>query len=163
GRPSPVLEVLPRLATELRQRGNGAVGADVARDLAELLVRDIEAVGPAETEKEGVARGTRDLLRPEARQLAEALGPVDDVGAGAEVGERLQGATADAALTRRALAKDLRVGEQREAEVAPDEASARRRNCEQQLRLARQRLAFLEQPRRRAAQQVLLAQRLAEV
>ena len=52
GRAGAVLEVLPRLAAELRQRGRLRVGADVARDLADLLVRDVEAVVAAE------ARGT---------------------------------------------------------------------------------------------------------
>ena len=50
GLPRARLERLPRLAAELRERGRRGVGADVARDLAELLVRDVEAI---------LARGTR--------------------------------------------------------------------------------------------------------
>ena len=38
------LEVVPRLATELRQSGRRRVGADVARHLADLLVRNVEPV-----------------------------------------------------------------------------------------------------------------------
>ena len=159
-----VLEVVPRLAAELRQRRHGRVGADVARDLAELLVRDVEPVVAAEAEEEVVARDARDLLRLEAEQLADAVVLVHDVVAGAQVGERLQRAAADATLARRALAEDLRVGEQREPEVAPDEAAARGRDREERARRSsRQLVAVLEQPCVGAAQQVLLAQRLAAV
>jgi hypothetical protein len=42
------LEVLPRLTAELGERGRAAVGPDVAGDLAELLVRDVEPVFAAE-------------------------------------------------------------------------------------------------------------------
>ena len=42
------LEVLPRLATQLGQRGSLGVGSDVAGELAELLVRDVEPVVTAE-------------------------------------------------------------------------------------------------------------------
>src|SRR5213078_1711469 len=46
--PGARLQVLPRLAAELRERGGARVGADVARDLADLLVRDVEAIVAAE-------------------------------------------------------------------------------------------------------------------
>ena len=95
------LEQLPRLAAELRERGRARVGADVARDLADLLVRDVEPVLAAEGEQEVVARDARDLLRLEAEQLADAVVLVDDVVAGAQVGERLERAAAEAALARR--------------------------------------------------------------
>ena len=94
------LEQLPRLAAELRERGRGRVGADVARDLAELLVRDVEAVVAAEREQQVVARDAGDLLRLEAEQLADAVVLVHDVVAGAQVGERLQRATAEARARR---------------------------------------------------------------
>src|SRR5205085_4723361 len=45
---SPALQVLPGLAPELGQRWGAGIRADVARDLADLLVRDIEAVLAAE-------------------------------------------------------------------------------------------------------------------
>ncbi len=89
------LEQLPRLAAELRERGRGRVGADVARHLAELLVRDVEAVLAAEREQEVVARDAGDLLRLEAEQLPDAVVLVHDVVAGAQVGERLQRAAAE--------------------------------------------------------------------
>src|SRR5205085_9241823 len=42
------LQVLPRLAAELRQRGRARIRSDVARHLADLLVRDVEPVVAAE-------------------------------------------------------------------------------------------------------------------
>ena len=95
-----VLEVLPRLAAELRQRRRLRVGADVARDLADLLVRDVQAVLAAEGEQEVVARDAGDRLRLEAEQLPDAVVLVDDVVARAQVGERLERA-ADARGVRR--------------------------------------------------------------
>ena len=159
----PRLEQLPRLAAELRQRGRLRVGADVARHLAELLVRDVQAVLAAEREQQVVARDAGDLLRLEAEQLADAVVLVDDVVAGAEVGERLERAAADPALARDAAAEDLVVGQQHEPELAPDEAAAGRRDREQDLRLVRDRVARLEHPRLDLAQHVLGAQRLAAV
>src|SRR5262249_58941035 len=51
------LQVLPGLAPELGERGGPAVGADVARDLADLLVRDIEAVLAPQSQQQVVAWG----------------------------------------------------------------------------------------------------------
>ena len=155
------LEQLPRLAAELRQRGRLRVGADVARHLAELLVRDVQAVVAAEREQEVVARDAGDFLRLEAEELADAVILVDDVVAGAQVGERLQRAAAEAALLRHATTEDLMVGQEDEPEVAPDEAAARGRDREQHLGLVGQRLARLEQARLDAPEEVLRAQRLA--
>jgi hypothetical protein len=70
---------------------------------------------------------------------------VDDVVAGAQVGERLQRAAADAALAWRPLAEDLCVGQQDEPEVAPDEAPPRGRDGEEQLGVPRKLVARLEQ------------------
>src|SRR5207244_4015232 len=67
------LERLPRLAAELRERGRRAVGADVPRDLAELLVRDVEPILPAEGEQEIVARDAGDGVRLEPEQPADAV------------------------------------------------------------------------------------------
>ena len=155
------LEQLPGLAAELRERGRLRVGADVARDAAELLVRDVEAVVAAEREQQVVARDACDLLRLEAEQLADAVILVDDVVAGAQVGERLQRAAAEAPLPRHAAAEDLVVGQEDEAELAPDEAAPRGRDREEEARLARELVAGLEQLRLDAAQHLLRAQRLA--
>ena len=126
-------------------------------------MRDVEPVVPAESEEEVVARDARHLLRLEAEQLADTMVFVDDVVARPQVGEGLQCAAADAALARRALAEHLRVGQQHEPEVAPDESAACGGDREEDLRLARKRLPLLEHACRRATQQVLLAQRLAGV
>ena len=100
------LEQLPRLAAELRERRRLRVGADVAGDLADLLVRDVEAVLAAEREEEVVARDAGDGLRLEAEQLADAVVLVDDVVAGAQVGERLRARARRS--RRRARARRLR-------------------------------------------------------
>ena len=126
-------------------------------------MRDVEAVVAAEREQQVVARDAGDLLRLEAEQLADAVILVDDVVAGAEVGERLQRAAAEAPLARGAAPEDLVVGQEHEAEVAPDEAAARGRDREVEARLGRQLVARLEQRRLDAAQHVLRAQRLAAV
>ena len=81
------LQVVPGLAAELRERRRVRVGADVARDLADLLVRDEDAVLAAEAEQEVVARDAGDLLRLEAEQLRDPVVLVDDVVARAQVGE----------------------------------------------------------------------------
>src|SRR5205823_4630967 len=61
---------------------------------------------------------------------------------------------------RRPLAEDLRVWQQCDPEVAPDETAPCRRDGE---RGSRRHLALLEEVRRNAAQELLLAQRLAAV
>ena len=128
----PRLQVVPRLAAELRQRRRPRVGADVAADLADLLVRHVHAVVAAVGEQQVVARDARDLLGLEAEQLRDAVVLVHDVVAGAQVGEALQRAAGRGGRARRPLAEDLRVGKQREAELAPDEAAARRRDGERE-------------------------------
>src|SRR5205807_3608276 len=146
----------PRLAAELRQRGGRRVGADVARHLPDLLVRDVESIVAAEREQEVVARHAGDLLRLEAQQLADAVILVDDVVTRAQIGERLQRAGTEAAFSRRPLAEDLRVREQDEPELAPDEAAAQRGDGEHELGLARQSFAVIEDARVNTSQQVLL-------
>jgi hypothetical protein len=86
-------------------------------------VRNVEAIVSTEAEEEVVARDTRDLLRLEAEQLADAVVLVDDVVAGAQVGKRLQRSSTHTPLARRPLAEDLRVGQERQPEVAPDETA----------------------------------------
>ena len=105
------------------------VGADVARHLPDLLVRDVEPVVAAEAEEEVVARDPGDGLRLEAEQLADPVVLVDDVVAGAQVGEALQRAPDAGVGARRPLAEDLRVREEDEAEVAQDEPAPRRRTA----------------------------------
>jgi len=158
-----VLEVVPRFPAELRQRRHRVVGADVARDLPELLVRDVQAVVAAEAEEEVVARDAGDLFRLEAEQLADAVILVHDVVARTQVGEGLQRPATHAPVARRPLAEDLRVGKQDEAEVAPDEAAARGRDREEQLRLVREFLAGCKQTGVDAAEEILLAQGFAQV
>src|SRR5206468_978665 len=104
------------------------------------------------------ARDPCDLLRLEAAQLGDAVVLVDDVVAGAQVGEALQRAPGRGRRARRALSEDLRVGKERKPEVAPDEAAARGRDREDE---AARLLAGLEHMSLRAAEQSLLAQRLA--
>ena len=126
-------------------------------------MRDIEPVVAAEAEEEVVARDPGDRLRLEAEQLADAVVLVDDVVAGAQVGERLEGAAAEPTFLRHATAEDLMVREKDEPEVAPDEAAACGRDREQHLGLVGQRLSGLEQARGDAPQEILRAQRLPAV
>src|SRR6476619_398872 len=84
------LDQLPRATAELGQGGRTCVGADVARHLPDLLVRDVEAVVSLEPEPEIVARDLGDGAGLEAEELSDAVILVDDVVAGAEVGERLE-------------------------------------------------------------------------
>ena len=126
-------------------------------------MRDVQPVLAAEGELEVVARDAGDLSRLEAEQLADAVVLVDDVVARAELGERLERAAGGSCSAARAAAEDLRVGEEREAELAPDEAAARRADGEEELRLVGQLLARLDQARFDAAQEVLGPERLALV
>ena len=120
-----VLEVVPGLAAELGERRRVRVGADVAGDLADLLVWHEDAVVAAEAEQQVVARDACDLLRLEAEQLRDAVVLVDDVVARAQVGEARERAAGGGGRPRRAAAEDLRIGEERDPELTPDEAPAR--------------------------------------
>jgi hypothetical protein len=144
GLPRAALEVRPRLAAELRERGRVRVGADVAADLRQLLVRDVEAVLAAERQVEVVARDARDRLRLEREQLPDAVVLVHDVVAGTEVGEGLERAAEARVGAGRALAEDLDVRQQGDAEVAPDEAAARGAHDETESRLLGERLVVVE-------------------
>ncbi len=126
-------------------------------------MRDVEPVLAAEREEEVVARDTGDLLRLEAEQLPDAVILVDDEVAAAEVGERGERAAEPLVGARRPLAEDLRVGQQDEAELAPDEAAPRRGDREQELRLLGQVLARVEDARVGPLEQVVGAERLAGV
>src|SRR5262249_10086898 len=124
------LPVVPRLAPELRERRRARIRADVARDLADLLVRHEHAVLAAEAEEQVVARHTGDFLRLEAEKLRDAMVLVHDVVAGAEVGEARERASGGRRRAWRAPAKDLRVGQECDAELPPDEPAPRRRDDE---------------------------------
>ena len=126
-------------------------------------MRDVETIVAAKAEQEVVARNAGDFLRLEPEQLPDAVVLVHDVVAGAEIRERLQRPAAAAALARRPLAEDLRVGQEREAELAPDEAAPSRRDREDELRVVRQLLTVLDDPRLDPSKKVLLPQRFAEV
>ena len=90
-------------------------------------MRDVEPVVAAEAEEEVVARDRRHRLRLEAEQLPDPVVLVDDVIAGAEICERLKrAADARGFGTARPLAEQLRIREQGEVELAPDEAATRR-------------------------------------
>ena len=129
-RPGAILDRLPRLPAELGERRRVAVGADVARDLGDLLVRDVQPVVALEGEEQVVPRDPGDRLRLEPQQLADAVILVDDVVAGPQVGEALQRAPDPDVGPGRPLAEDLGVREEDQVEVAQDEAAPRRRDRE---------------------------------
>ena len=88
---------------------------------------------------------------------------VHDVVSGTEVGERLERA-ADPVLGPAGLAaEDLRVRQQRETEVAPDEAAAGRRDRVEELGFGGELLALFHDACVDPPEQVLVAQRLAAV
>ena len=88
------LHRLPARAAELRQRRVRAAGADVARDLRELVGGHEDLVVALVLEVEVVARDAGDGLRVEAGEARDAVVLVDDDVAGAQVGERAQRARA---------------------------------------------------------------------
>ena len=126
-------------------------------------MRDVEPVVAAEREEEVVARDAGDLLRLEAEELADAVILVDDVVADAEVGERRQRPAEPRVGARRPLAEHLRVREQDELELPPDEPAPGRRDREPHAGLARQRSAVREDRALDLPQQAALALRLAAV
>ena len=126
-------------------------------------MRDVEAVVAPEGEEEVVARDARDLLRLEAEQPPDAVVLVDDEVARPQVGEGGKRAAEAAVGARRSLAEDLRIGQQNEAELAPDEPAARGRDGEEELWLLGELLAGLEHARVGALEEVLRAQRLTGV
>ena len=88
---------------------------------------------------------------------------VDDEVAAAQVRERLERAPADTPLTRGPLTEDLRIGQQDEAEVSPDQTASRRRDGEHEPRISRQLFSCCNDTRFDAPKEVLLPQRLAEM
>ena len=118
-------------------------------------MRDVEAVLAPEGEQQVVAGDAGDLLRLEGLQAADAMVLVDDVVARAKVGEALESTPQPGISSGRTLTEDLRVGEQDEPKLTPDEAAARGRDREHELGLVGQCLAGLEQARLDPPQQVL--------
>ena len=103
------------------------------------------------------------VLRLEAEQLPDAVVLVDDVVAGAQVGERLR-ARGRGARRRgaRGVRKTCVSGSSDEPELAPDEAAPRRGDGEEQLRPPRA-ASPSSMPRLDLPQQPLGARRLAAV
>ena len=108
------------------------VGADVAGDLADLLVWDEDTVLAAEAEKQVVAGDSCDLLRLEPEQLGDPVVLVDDVVARAEIGEARERPAGRRSRPRRPPAEDLGVREKRDPELAPHEAPPRGRDGERE-------------------------------
>ncbi len=162
-RACPVLDRLPRLAAELRQRGRVTVGPHVARNLGNLLVRDVEAIVAPEGEEEVVAGDAGDRLRLEAEQLPYPVVLVHDVVSRPQVREALERPPDADVGARGPLPEDLRVREQDQVEVPEDEAAARRRDREDEAGLVRQVVPGAEHYRVQAAQHSLRPLRLAVV
>jgi hypothetical protein len=163
GRPRAALEVLPCLPAELRQRRRARISPDVARDLADLLVRDIEPVLSPEREEEVVTSDAGDGLRLEALQPSDAVILVDDVVTDAQIGEGLERAPEARVRARRSLAEDLGVREQRDPEVAPDEPATSGADEERDRRLGRELIGVVADDRLDPPQEALRAERLTLV
>ena len=119
------LERLPGLAAELGERGRARVGTDVARDLAELVVRHEQLVLAAELQLDVVAGDAGDGLDVEAQELPDAVVLVHDVIARPQVGEaRERASEAQGGRRTGAAAEDLGGGQQRETERRRDEPAA---------------------------------------
>ena len=120
--PRPRLEVVPRLAAQLGEGRRRAVRADVAADLAELLVRHVEPVVAAELQVEVVAHHARDLLGVEADEAADAVVVVHHVVARPQVAERDQRPPAADAAARRPAPEQLRGRDHRQPQPWDDDA-----------------------------------------
>ena len=125
-------------AAELVERRRAGAGADVAADLADLVVRHEDAVVAAELQQQVVARDAGDGARLDAGEVGDAVVLVDHVVAGAHVEEGGETRAADEALLARRGAQQRALADDGELEVGGDEALAQRRGEEVQ---ARRRLA----------------------
>ena len=126
GAPGARLHRVPAVAAELAQRRVRAVGADVARDLRQLVDRQEDLVRALVLEVQVVARDAGDGLGVEAREARDAVVLVHDDVAGAQVGERAQ---QPAALARRprgrlAAVDQAVLGERGQLQARRDEAVA---------------------------------------
>ena len=110
-------------------------------------MRDVQPVLAAERQIEVVARDTGHLLRLEAEQLADAVVLVDHVVADPQVGEARERPAEPPVRPRGPLAEDLRVRQQHETQLAPDEPAARRCDREAQRGVGGERLALREHRR----------------
>ena len=143
-RARPRLDRLPVRAAELVERGRGAGGADVAADLADLVVRDEDAVVALELEQQVVARDAGHGARLDAGEARDAVVLVDHVVARAHVEEGREARAAGEALLarrgaqQRALVDDgeLEIGRRRSPRAAarrgsrgPGPASPPRASC----------------------------------
>ena len=82
------LELQPRFATKLGERWLAPIGTDVTRQLADLLVGQVEPVFAAEGKIEVVACDAADGAGLEALKTPNAVVFVDDNVAGAQIAER---------------------------------------------------------------------------
>ena len=81
------LDLVPARAAELGERRRAAVGAEVAADLRQLVDRHEDLVVALELEVQVVAGDAGDGLGVEPGEASDAVVLVDDVVAGAQVGE----------------------------------------------------------------------------
>ena len=100
------LDRLPVRAAELVERRGRAAGADVAADLADLVVRHEHAVLAAELQHQVVTGDAAHGARLDAGEACDAVVLVDDVVSGSHVEERgeLRPCAGEALLARRARA-----------------------------------------------------------
>jgi hypothetical protein len=158
GMAGPRLERHPGLAAELRQGGRSGVGADVARHLGDLLVRQVEPVLALELQVEVVPGDARHRLRLEADEAPDAVVLVDDVVPAAQVHERRHGAPqAPLAGGRSAPSQELHRGDDRQAQRLGHHASADARDDEGHPRRVREPLAGFEDAGLDPAQSALRA------
>ena len=153
------------LPPSFESAGGAAVGADVARELGQLVVRDEEPVLALELQVDVVARDAADRLRVEAEEAADAVLDVHDVVARPQVG-RARERPAEAAGDRRARGaapEQLLRRDDGDARRRPHDAAPQRRDGEDDAGLVRQRLPGREQRRLDAAQRELGALGVAAV
>ncbi len=127
--------MLQALPPSLESAGALAVGADVAADLRQLVVRNVQAVVAAELEVEVVADDAPDLLGVEADEAADAVVLVHDVVAAAQVGDRRERAPEPGRAAGAAAAQELGGGQHREPQGGRHEAVPKRRDAERDARL----------------------------
>ena len=129
--------VSQRVPPSFSSGGMLAAGADVARDLRELVGGDEDAVIALVFEVQVVARDVGDRARLEAGEARDAVVLVHDDVAGAQVGERAQRAAArgtrcSARALGAAAAQEAVLGEDRPARAGCDEALLQRGGREAQ-------------------------------
>ncbi len=126
----PRLDGLPGGAAQAVERRRGAARADVARDLADLVVGHEQLVFLLEAQEEVVAGDAGHRARLDAREQGDAVVFVHDVVAGAQVEERGEASAAHEARPRRGRAQQAALAHHGELELGRDEALAQRRGDE---------------------------------